>query len=53
MVTLPNAVIVVADFIASMQVVDTPLYLIREALTAVKGLFEAAKQGLLQVLQES
>jgi hypothetical protein len=53
MATFPNAVMVVADFIASMQVVDTPLYLIKEAVTAVKGLFEVAKQGLLQVLQDS
>jgi hypothetical protein len=36
-----------------MQVVEIPLYLIKEAVTAVKGLVEVAKLGLLQVLQDS
>jgi hypothetical protein len=53
MATFSNTVMVVAEFIASMQVGDTPLYLIKEAVTAVKGLSEVAKQGLLQVLQDS
>jgi hypothetical protein len=53
MAGFPNTVTIVADFIASLQVTSTPLYLIKEALTAVKGLFEVAKQGLFQVLQSS
>jgi hypothetical protein len=43
MAGFPNTVMVVADFIASLQVINTPLYLIKEALTAIKGLFEVAK----------
>jgi hypothetical protein len=47
----PNAVMVVADFIASLQAINTSVCLIKEALTAVKGLFEVAKQRLFQMLQ--
>jgi integrase len=53
MAGFPNTAMVVADFISSLQVISTPLYLIKEALTAVKGLFEIAKEGILQVLQDS
>jgi hypothetical protein len=53
MAGFPNAVMVVADFIKSLQVINTSSYLIKEALTAVRGLFEVAKEGLLQVLQNS
>jgi hypothetical protein len=53
MAGFPNAAMVVADFISSLQVVGTPIYLIKEALVAVKGLFEVAKQGLLQILEHS
>jgi hypothetical protein len=53
MARFPNTPMVVSDFTSSLQVISTPLYLIKEALTAVKGLFEIAKEGILQVLQNS
>jgi hypothetical protein len=48
-----NVVLVVSEFLASLEVVDTPLYLIKEALTAVKAMFEIVDATLFQVLSNS
>jgi hypothetical protein len=39
---LPNPVLVVADFVASLEVVDTQIYLTKEVITAVKSSMEVA-----------
>jgi hypothetical protein len=48
-----NVVMVVSEFLASLEVVDTPLYLIKEALTAVKAMFEIVNASLYQQLNKS
>jgi hypothetical protein len=50
---LPNPAIVVADFVASLEMVDTQIYLIKEAVTAVKSLMEVAEPKNLTLLKDS
>ena len=51
--TFPNPAMIVARFISTLDVVSTPIYLIKEAMTAVKSLLEIANdKNLARVLQQ-
>jgi hypothetical protein len=50
---LHNPAMVVADFVSSLEVVDTQIYLIKEAVTAVKSLLEVADPRSSSLLRDS
>ena len=51
--TFTNPVLEVSRFLATLETVGTPIYLVKEALTAVRALLEMADPRILPMLKDS